>query len=149
MDTDVYFKKVYTVAFRLTGDKKAACELAVHAVIKPAGGSGMSNKISAGEFKSTALDVCRLFLERQDAYSGGTISDINIFNWPKDRTSEIQRTILNLKPINRIIIIWKDILGFQLYDLLSVTNIGRNELNAGLSHARMQIKKNAGRNLLF
>ncbi|MGB4438519.1 MAG: hypothetical protein WBJ13_04690 [Sedimentibacter sp.] len=118
MDTDVYLKKVYTVAFRLTGDKKAACELAVHAVIKSAGGSGMSN-------------------------------NIHIFNWPKDKTSEIQRAILNLNPINRTIIIWKDILGFQLSDLLPVTNTGKNELNAGLSHARMQIKQNAGRNILF
>jgi len=149
MDMDVYFKKVYTVAFRLTGDKKAACELAVYAVIKSAGGTGMSNNISAGAFKSTALEVCRLFLEGHDTYSGGTISDIHIFNWPKDKTSEIQRAILNLNPINRTIIIWKDILGFQLSDLLPVTNTGRNELNAGLSHARMQIKQKAGRNLLF
>jgi len=34
MDTDVYLKKVCTVAFRMTGDKKVACELAVHAVLK-------------------------------------------------------------------------------------------------------------------
>ncbi|MGB4438604.1 MAG: hypothetical protein WBJ13_05115 [Sedimentibacter sp.] len=149
MDTDVYFKKIYTVAFRLTGDKKTACELASQAILKFVGETDANNKISDFIFKSAAMEVCRLFLEKHDTCLDELNFDINIFNDSKDKVHEIQEVLLSLEPVNRIIIIWKDILGFQLYDLLSVTNTGRNELNAGLSHARMQIKQNVGRNLLF
>lgn len=150
MNTDVYFKKVYTVAFRLTGDEEAACELAAEAAIKSSDVTGgINNNITDGAFKSAALEVCRLFLEKQRAYSGGEAPDIPMFYRSKDMTWEIQKAVLELEPLNRTLIIWKDMLGFQLSDLPAITNTGLIELKTALFRARMQIKKNPGISVLF
>lgn len=145
MDMNVYFKKIYTVAFRLTGNKKAAYELTEQAILELSGKTNTNDKISDCMFKSTALEVCNLFLKKYDIYSDEFDLDYN----SKDKTYEIQKNLLSLKPMNRIIIIWKDLLSFQLSDLVHIINKDRTELNDELSRARMQIKHNLNMHILF
>jgi len=141
MDTNVYLKKIYTVAFRLTGDKKAACELASLAILKLAGETDVNDKISDCIFKSAALEVCSLFLEKYGTCFGELNFNYQIYSDLKDRANEIQKVLLKLEPVSRMLIIWKDMLGFQLSDLLLITNADINELNAGLSNARCSLSK--------
>lgn len=145
MDIDVYFKKIYTVAFRLTGNKKAACELTAQAILKLSGKIDTNNKISDHIFKSAALEVCSLFWKKYDVRSGVPDFDCN----SNDKTYEIQKTLLSLKPVSRIIIIWKDLLSFQLSDLAHIINKDITELNDELSCARMQLKQNLGMHTLL
>lgn len=138
MDMNVYFKKIYTIAFRLTGDKNVANDLTTQAILELSSKTDKNDKISDFIFKSTALEVCKLFLAKCDACYDEFHFDCN----SKDKTYEIQKTLLMLKPVSRIIIIWKDFLGFQLSDLTQIINKDRTGLNYELSHARMQIKHN-------
>lgn len=135
---NVYFKKIYTVAFRLTGNKKAACELTAQAISNLSGKIDTNNKISDCMFKSTVLEVCSLFLQKYDMCS----DEFDFDNNSKDKSYEIQKALLSLNSTSRIIIVWKDFLGFQLSDLIHIINKDRTELNAELSHARIQIKQN-------
>jgi DNA-directed RNA polymerase specialized sigma24 family protein len=138
MDMNVYFKKIYTVAFRLTGNKKAAYELTAQAILEQSGKADTNDEISDCIFKSAALEVCKLFLTKCDA----CYDEFDFVYNSKDKTYEIQKTLLSLKPVSRIIIIWKDFLGFQLSDLTQIINKDRTGLNDELSRARMQIKHN-------
>ncbi len=145
MDMNVYFKKIYTVAFRLTGNRKVAYELTAQAILELSGKTDTNDKISDYIFKSTAFEVCKQFLTKCDARYDEFDFDYN----SKDKTYEIQKTLLSLKPVSRIIIIWKDFLNFQLSDLTQIINKDRTELNYELSHARMQIKHNMFRGSLL
>lgn len=149
MDMDVYFKKIYTVAFRLTGDKKIACELAMQAILKMDGKKDANNMISDCILKNTALEACRLFLEKYDTCSDELNFDYHRFINSKNEIYEIQKVLSYLNSVDRIIIVWKDLLGFQLSDLEHILNKDKTELNTALSHARMLIKQNFDMQILF
>ncbi|MGD9569272.1 MAG: hypothetical protein AB7V48_13355 [Sedimentibacter sp.] len=95
MDMNAYLKKIYKVAFRLTGNKKAACELTAQAILEQSGKTDINDKISDCIFKSTALEVCSLFLKKYDIGSDEFDFDYN----SKDKTYEIQKSLLSLKPV--------------------------------------------------
>lgn len=145
MDIDVYFKKTYTAAFRLTGDKKAACELTTQAISNLSDKIDTNNIITDCIFKSTVLEVCVLFLQKYDMCS--VEFDFNYNS--KDKSQKIQKALLSLDTVNRIIIVWRDFLSFQLSDLVHIINKDRTELNAELSNARMQVKQSLSMNILF
>lgn len=145
MDMNIYFKKIYTVAFRLTGNKKTACELTTQAILKLSDKIDTNSKISDYIFKSTVLEVWSLFWKKYDICS----DEFDFDNNSKDKPHEIQKALLSLDAVSRIIIVWKDFLGFQLSDLIHIINKDRTELNAELSHARMQIKKSFDMHVLF
>lgn len=140
MNMDEYFKKIYTIAFRLTGDKKTACKLSAHAILEVSGEIDINSEISEGIIKSSALGVCALFLK-----SHNELCSENDFT---DRSLEIQDAVLGLEPESRIIIVWKDLLGYQLSDLIQVTSKSIKELTGELSQARMQVKKSLEVNML-
>ncbi len=136
MNINDYFKKIYTVAFRLTGSKKSACELTEQAISSMYG--KIDTEISDCIFKSTVLELCALFLQR---YDGKCYDELEFDHNPKDKLHEIQKALLSLTAVSRTIIIWKDFLGFQLSDLIHIINKDRTELNTELFHARMQVKE--------
>ena len=136
---DEYIKKAYTVAFRLTGDKKTACDLSAHAIVEVSGRKDLNKEISKDMIKFTALRVCALYLE-------GCVEPF--FESNCNNASEIREAILGLRPECRIVIVWKDLLGYRLPELMQVTGKSITELNDELSHARTQIKKNLEMNML-
>jgi DNA-directed RNA polymerase specialized sigma24 family protein len=145
MDMNVYFKKIYTVAFRLTGNEKTAYELTSEAILELSGKTDINDKITDCIFKSTALEVCSLFLKKYATCS----DELDFDNNSKDKTYEIQKTLLSLNPVSRIIIVWKDFLNFQLSDLTQIINKDKTELNYELSRARMHIKNSMFRDSLL
>lgn len=130
MKIEVYFKKIYTVAFRLTGKELDASELATKAILKATNELDLNNQVTSYIFKITVLEVVTIFLEEYDTYTVH-VNDSNNKK-SKDKFKALQEALLSLKPLNRIVVIWKDALNFQLSDLISVINYNKKELNAEL-----------------
>ncbi len=143
MDMDEYFfKKIYTIAFRLTGKENAACELATIAIVKVVKELDLNKQATSYVFKSTVLEVCKIFMEESDAEINNLSTNTNIhsFTKPKDEVQALQEALLKLKPLCRITVMWKDILGFQLEEMLHIININKKELSRELSCGRRQLK---------
>ena len=128
---ELYFKKVYTVAYRLTGEEEAASEIAASAITHTIKESSSDYMITENTFQSTILELVKIFLAKP--FTGC------------DDNQGIQSALLKLKPINRAIVIWKDVLGYKVSDnmpvadyscedLLRELNCGRKELKDYISH---------------
>jgi DNA-directed RNA polymerase specialized sigma24 family protein len=142
MDMNEYFfKRIYTIAFRLTGKENASCELATCAIVKTVKELDLNKQESSYVFKHTALEVCKMFIEESETYINNmnTTTTIHTFTKPNE-VQVLQEALLNLKPLNRITVIWKDILEFQLDEILPIVNINKKELSAELSYGRRQLK---------
>jgi hypothetical protein len=103
MDIEVYFKKVYTVAYMLTGEEKMAGEIAELAITNTAEQLSGDNKVTAIMLQLTVLELIRIFLKMPKSQSS-------------DDVTGIQRALLKLKPFSRAVVIWKDVLGYQISD---------------------------------
>ncbi|WP_313165631.1 hypothetical protein [Sedimentibacter sp.] len=128
IDMEVFFKRVYTVAFRLTGEEGLAAEMAANAITHAV------NKLDE-DYKATE-DILQLAI----------IELIKIFlNVPKSHCNYnlkgIQRALLELKPINRAVLIWKDVLGYQIDDNIPVPDCTYEELIKQLVHGRKELKE--------
>lgn len=124
---ELFFKKVYTVAFRLTGEENVAAELATSAITHTIKESNESHKITANTFESTILELMRIFLSNP-------CTDCN------DSISMVQSALLKLKPINRSVIIWKDVLGYKVSDNVPIANYSCDELLGELNCGRKELK---------
>ncbi len=123
---ELFFKKVYTVAFRLTGEVSAAAELATSAITHTIKESNESY-ITANMFKTTILELVKIFLNKPCTGCG-------------DNLEGIQSALLKLKPINRSVIIWKDVLGYKVSDNMPVANYSCEELLRELNCGRKELK---------
>ncbi len=124
---ELFFKKVYTVAFRLTGEVSAAAELATSAITHTIKESNDSYKITSNMFQSTILELVKIFLNKPCTGCG-------------DNLEGIQSALLKLKPINRSVVIWKDVLGYKVSDNLPVADYSCEELMGELNSARKELK---------
>lgn len=138
MDIEIYFKKIYTVAFRLTGNEKISSELASKAILRHIKEIDSNSNVPSYIFKTTVLEVFKTFLQVCDTAYENT----DIYNKKsKDKNQCLQNALLNLKPLNRIMLIWKDVLNFQLYDLIPSIKNNKKEINVELSLGYRQIKE--------
>lgn len=138
MDIEIYFKKVYTVAFRLTGNKKEACELTTNAILKTANEFDLNYGVTSHIFKITILEAFKIFLENNPTCC--TRDNTVIRNKKqKNKTLILHEALLNLEPFNRALVIWKDTLNFELSDLITINN-NKNELKNELSSSYRQLK---------
>lgn len=126
MENELYWKKVYTVAYRLTGNESNASELASLAIIH-AGISG--NRITTDMFKATVVELINIFLKAPEIC-------YNI-----DECADAQNALLSLSPVCRAAVIWKDILGFQILDNIPAANYSRQELLRELVCGRRELKE--------
>jgi len=134
LNVNDYFKKIYTVAFRLTGDEKRASDISHNAIDNVFLGE-LSEKVQPQLFKKTAGEVIRLFALEY-------INDNKVFKYSSRLESydePFQSTLMSLEPIMRISIVWRDILGFEI-DEISDKNYSRQILYKELNGARYQIK---------
>lgn len=127
MNFQEYIKKVYTIAYRLTGEESLANYVASLAVRKNA--NNIKEDIDINILKITAKEVCSIFLMQPDEYSNTTYNN----------QSEIQNTLLTLEPISRAAIVWRDIMGFNMNDLAVALNLTKSELYNKLNGARKQL----------
>ncbi len=130
MENEVFLKKVYSAAYMLTGKEKNACEMASLAINKSVKNLIPNNQMEENIFKSTIIELVDIFLNTQNICYNDTNDDI----------SNIQEALLNLNPIRRAVIVWKDVLGFRIEDNIPAENYTRQELLIELSLGRRELK---------
>mgnify|MGYP001114666372 CR=1 FL=1 len=124
MDLQEYIKRVYTIAFRLTGDKTSAGDMASLAIKRKA--DTLKDNIDANILNETAREVFSIFLTEPDKYT--SLSSHN--------HSPIQKQLMALEPLTRTALVWKDIMGYNIGDLEIITNCSKSELYEKLNMAR-------------
>ncbi len=127
MNMELFFKKVYTVAFRLTGEENAAAEMATLAITHTIEDANESNITRSNSFQSTILELMRIFLSNPSI-------DCN------DNITGVQCALLKLKPIKRSVIVWKDVLGYKVSDNTPVADYSCDELLGELCCGRKELK---------
>lgn len=125
---ELYFKKVYTVAYRLTGEEETASEIATLAITQTIKESNGDYGVTANMFKSTILQLLKIFLAKP-------------FIGCNDNLIGIQSSLLKLKPINRALVIWKDVLGYDVSDNMPLTDYSCEDLLRELNCGRKELKK--------
>ncbi len=128
MNIELFFNRIYTVAFRLTGKEEIAEEIASQAISHTIKDFNEDYKVTANMFQLTILELVKIFLIM-----------------PKSRYNEnlngIQMALLKLKPINRAVVIWKDVLGYQISDNIPVSDCTNEELIRELTCGRKELKE--------
>lgn len=134
MNLDNYFKKVYTVAFRLTGDENKAANLAFEAINRCSYTLNLTDKVDSTIFNLSAKEVCRLFL-------AGYEKDNELFRRFENNTYEYpyQHALMSLNPLRRTLIVWRDVLRLSLEDM-KIEDYNVKELYFELNKGRKLIK---------
>lgn len=134
MNVNDYFKKTYTVAFRLTGDENKAVDLADVAIKRSISGHKIHDKVTNNILKSTAKEVCKIYLfESNENDIFKKIEQNNL------KTESFQNALMTLNPLSRTTIVWRDVLGFNISEIVDDEQ-SEQELYRELNNARRQIK---------
>lgn len=136
MNINEFFKKVYTVAFRLTGDEMKAGDMAFIAIKYASSGLMLSDKVSDRMLQRAAEEVCRLFLSEAD----NNIQVFKRFELNNSKAELFQDALMTLNPASRMAIVWRDVLGFKIDDMAEV-KYTKQELYSELNYARRQMKE--------
>lgn len=142
MDLDAFFKKVYTAAFRLTGEEKAACNIAINAIERTANKINIHKRVPSNMLMQTIKEVCKIFLEEHHVKTS-EVAEYTLYTLEesKNESKELQEAILTLEPIKRVAIIWRDILGFKLSEIIPAVNRTEKELYQERLTAHKQLKE--------
>lgn len=136
MNINEYFKKTYTVAFRLTGDEAEACEMAFGAIKRVSAGTELSDRISFGMLQDTAEEICSIFLSEYDENN----QILKESEHSGSKAEPFQNALMALSPLSRTAIVWRDVLGFKIDDMTAARHSGP-ELYSELNKARRQMKE--------
>jgi len=101
MNFEEYIRKVYTIAFRLTGDETSAKDVASLAIDKNA--NIVKENIDSNILHITIKEVCGIFLKEYSIFSSESFYNKN--------NTTIQNKLMNLEPLSRTAVVWKDIMG--------------------------------------
>lgn len=144
MNFEEYINKVYNIAFRLTGDEKAAVEIASPAIECIQHDFDNNSSVPSAVFMLSAKEVCKIFIlksqiccgSEEEAHSYG-------LKRPVKNSAPLQKALLCLDPASRMTVVWRDILNFKLDDLTSIAACPKKELYRKLNDARRHlIEKN-------
>ncbi len=128
MDMELFLKKVYTVAFRLTGEEEIAAEMSTKAITHTIKELNEDYKVTDNLFQLTIIELVKIFLNVPKSHCN--------FNF-----KGIQKALLELNPINRAVVIWKDVLGYRIYDNIPVSDFTHEELLKELVRGRKELKE--------
>ena len=130
MDIEVFVKRVYTVSFRLTGQEQVAEEIASQAIIHTFKemNEDYKEKVTENIFQLTIMELVKIFLNNPNLQC-------------KDNLKGIKRALMELKPINRAVVIWKDVLGYKIHDDIPVSDYTYEELYEELVCGRKELKE--------
>lgn len=128
MNFHEYIRKVYTIAFRLTGEESLADDMASVAIGNIANNINADN-IDLNILHNTAKEVCSIFLLEPNKYNKTSLNNQNT----------VQSFLLNLEPLSRAAVVWRDIMGFNINDLVAASNCPKSELYKKLNNARKQL----------
>jgi hypothetical protein len=127
MNIELYFKKVYTVAYRLTGDREIAEEISELAITNTVSQSNENYKVTASLLQLTILELFKIFLKM-------TISQCH-------DDLIIQNSLLKLNPVNRVVVVWKDVLGYQISSNIPIADYTYDGLVVELLRGRRELKE--------
>jgi hypothetical protein len=127
MNIELYFKKVYTVAYRLTGDREIAEEISELAIINTVSQLNENYKVTASLLQLTILELFKIFLKM-------TISQCH-------DDLIIQNSLLKLNPVNRVVVVWKDVLGYQISSNIPIADYTYDGLVVELLRGRRELKE--------
>jgi len=127
MSIELYFKKVYTVAYRLTGDREIAEEISELAITNTVSQLNENYKVTASLLQLTILELFKIFLKM-------TISQCH-------DDLIIQNSLLKLKPVNRVVVVWKDVLGYQISSNIPIADYTYDGLVVELLRGRRELKE--------
>ena len=131
-----FFIKMYNVAFRLTGDEVKAEEMAFIAINCVLAKEDMPDMVSDSILRRTAEKICTLFLSEAEA----DISGVKRFERNNSKEEMLQTALMSLEPSGRMIIVWRDILGFNIDDMSEI-RCNKEELFYELNSARRQLEE--------
>ncbi len=134
MDVNEYFRKVYTIAFRLAGDETKAADMALSAIKCVSSDVELSYKVPFDVLRDTAREVCRIFLSE----AGDNSYILRISEKNNSKAGSFQNALMTLNPLRRAAVVWRDVLGFKIDDV-SESDYSRQELYMELNKARRQI----------
>ncbi len=134
MDMEVFFKRVYTVAFRLTGEKDLAAEMAAHAITHTVNELNEDYEVTEDLLQLTIIELIKIFLDTPKSHCNYSLIGI-------------QKALLELEPINRAALIWRDMLGYGIYDNIPVSDCTCEELLQQLVRGRKKLKEYVSLNL--
>jgi hypothetical protein len=130
LNLEGYIKKVYTVAFRLTGDETKATNLAFKAISRT--NIQQAKEFCLETFMISAKEVCRLFLLDNE--------NIVFKSFERTRYSNcFQEALMSIKPLRRVLVVWSDVLGLSVLET-NFTELTKYELYYELNLGRKQIK---------
>ncbi len=135
MESLALLNKVYTVAFRLTGQEASASDLTLAALTATAKEYGwqIRKPMPLEMTQASIKEVYRLFLTQP--WPG---KEPQPFSWEPavlGREEELQVTLLALKPLERATVVWRYITGFKIAKLVPVAGEAKRDLYRYLSHA--------------
>ena len=131
MDKNLFFEKIYTAAFRLTGEEQIAEEMAAQAIVHTFMRMDVeyTEKITEKSMLQLAIiELVKIFLNNPNSHCNESLKGI-------------QKALLKLKPINRVIVIWKDVLGYKIHDNIPISNYTYEELYKELVCGRKELVK--------
>lgn len=127
MNIELYFKKVYTVAYRLTGDEEIAEDIAELAITNTVKQLNEDYKVTASLLQLTILELFKIFLKMSISQCHDDLM--------------IQNSLLKLKPVNRVVVVWKDVLGYQISSNIPIADYTYDGLVVELLRGRRELKK--------
>ena len=135
MESLTLFNKVYTVAFRLTGQEASASDLALAALTATAKEYGwqIRKPMSLGIPQASIKEVYRLFLTQP--WPGKDPQPVSWTCLASGRDEVLQAVLLALKPLERVTVVWRYITGFKVAELVPVAGEAERDLYRYLSHA--------------
>ncbi|MEL7647465.1 MAG: hypothetical protein AAGU76_05200 [Sedimentibacter sp.] len=137
MGINEYFNKVYTIAFRLTGEAGAAGEMAEAAIESSSLEFSKDGEVPSVALKHAASEVMRIFLAKPE---------MNYVHFSADNndTNTVCGAVLSLEPVNRVAIVWRDMLDYRIDDLAEACGYTKHGLYRELNRARMHLKTRIG-----
>lgn len=111
MDIDLFFKKIYTVAFRLTGEEQFSEEISSQAIIHTFKEMNEDYKVTENMIHLAVIELIKIFLSNPIPISHSN-----------NNLKGIKRAILELKPKNRVVVVWKDVLGYEIHDNIPISD---------------------------
>lgn len=141
MDGEELLIKVYTIAFRLTGEEEAAINLALTGLTLAARHFSWQPLQPAppGMPLSSFKEVCRLFLT--EPWRAKRPRSLPQALNDHEQEAILQAALLTLKPLERVTVIWWDVMGLQLVDMAQLAGNTEEELSIVLGHARQELTR--------
>lgn len=138
LNIDKYFNKIYTAAYRLSGNKTVAGDITFNAINNISADISIDegNYVSEELLKNTYKEVCKIYLLE----STHDITEFEKHIEYMNNSKGYQNALLVLNPINRVTVVWRDVLGCSVDDM-DFVECSKLELYKNLNKARSQMKE--------